>query len=117
MQRTDAGALAQPVLAPSATTMHEGPSVTYHLRSRLTVPSRNDQQLIEVARIETKPEYYYKAVPILTSHVYRLADLSNKSEYVLLAGRGDDVRRLGLRGQDEPAAGRHRRALHGRLWR
>ena len=70
----------------AATTTHEGPSVTYHLRSRLTVPSRNDQQLIEVARIETKPEYYYKAVPILTSHVYRLADLSNKSEYVLLPG-------------------------------
>jgi len=70
----------------SATATHEGPSVTYHLRSKLTVPSRNDQQLIEVARIETKPEYYYKAVPILTSHVYRLADLSNKSDYVLLPG-------------------------------
>jgi uncharacterized protein (TIGR02231 family) len=70
----------------AATATHEGPSVTYHLRSRLTVPSRNDQQLIEVARIETKPDYYYKAVPVLTSHVYRLADLVNLSEYVLLPG-------------------------------
>ena len=70
----------------AATAAHEGPSVTYHLRSVLTVPSRNDQQLIEVARIETKPEYYYKAVPVLTTHVYRLADLANKSEYVLLPG-------------------------------
>jgi hypothetical protein len=70
----------------AATAAHEGPSVTYHLRSILTVPSRNDQQLIEVARIETKPEYYYKAVPVLTTHVYRLADLANKSEYVLLPG-------------------------------
>jgi hypothetical protein len=69
-----------------AVVAREGPSVTYHLRSRLTVPSRNDQQLIEVARIETKPEYYYKAVPVLTSHVYRLADLANKSDYVLLPG-------------------------------
>jgi uncharacterized protein (TIGR02231 family) len=76
----------KPQVLAAATTSHEGPSVTYHLRSRLTVPSRNDQQLIEVARIETKPEYYYKAVPILTSHVYRLADLSNKSDYVLLPG-------------------------------
>src|SRR5262249_29819057 len=72
--------------ADAATAAHEGPSVTYHLRSRLTVPSRTDQQLIEVARIETHPEYYYKAVPVLTSHVYRLADLVNKSEYVLLPG-------------------------------
>jgi hypothetical protein len=73
--------------APDAAAVaHEGPSVTYHLRSRLTVPSRNDQQLIEVARIEIQPEYYYKAVPVLTSHVYRLADLINKSDYVLLPG-------------------------------
>ena len=60
--------------------------MTYHLKSRLTVPSRNDQQLIEVARVETKPDYYYKAVPVLTTHVYRMADLVNKSEYVLLPG-------------------------------
>ncbi len=73
-------------MADAATATHEGPSVTYHLRSRLTIPSRNDQQLIEVARIEMKPDYYYKAVPVLTSHVYRLADLVNKSEYVLLPG-------------------------------
>jgi hypothetical protein len=70
----------------SATAAHEGPSVTYHLRSRLTIPSRNDQQLIEVARIETKPSYYYKAVPVLTSHIYRLADLANSSDYVLMPG-------------------------------
>src|SRR5262249_18501089 len=55
----------QPRTPEAATAAHEGPSVTYHLRSRLTVPSRNDQQLIEVARIETQPEYYYKAVPVL----------------------------------------------------
>ena len=78
---------AGPVAPPETATVHrEGPSVTYHLRARLTVPSRNDQQLIEVARIELKPDYYYKAVPVLTPHVYRLADLVNKSEYVLLPG-------------------------------
>jgi len=76
----------KPSEIPGTTAAHEGPSVTYHLRARLTVPSRNDQQLIEVARIETKPDYYYKAVPVLTSHIYRLADLINKSEYVLLPG-------------------------------
>ena len=64
----------------------EGPSVTYHLKARLTVPSRNDQQLIEVARIELTPDYFYKAVPVLTPHVYRLATLTNTSEYVLLPG-------------------------------
>ena len=64
----------------------EGPSVTYHLRSKLSVPSRNDEQVIEVAKIDMIPEYYFKAVPVLTPHVYRLANLVNKSEYVLLPG-------------------------------
>ena len=60
--------------------------MTYHLRSKLTIPSRNDEQVIEVARLELTPEYYYKAVPVLTPHVYRLTNLTNKSEYVILPG-------------------------------
>jgi hypothetical protein len=65
---------------------NEGPSVTYHLSNRLTVPSRNEEQVIEVARIDMNPEYYYKAVPVLTPHIYRQANLVNKSKYVLLPG-------------------------------
>jgi uncharacterized protein (TIGR02231 family) len=69
-----------------ALAVREGPTVTYHLNTKLTVPSRNDEQVIEVAKINMEPEYYYKAVPVLTSHVYRLADLTNKSGFVLLPG-------------------------------
>jgi hypothetical protein len=65
---------------------NEGPSVTYHLNARLTVPSRNDEQVIEVAKLDMAPEYFYKAVPVLTPHVYRQANLTNKSKYVLLPG-------------------------------
>jgi len=36
-----------------------------------------------------KPEFCYKAVPVLTRHVYRLANLTNTSDNVLLTGRGD----------------------------
>ncbi len=69
-----------------ALSLKEGPSVTYHLNTPLTVPSRNDEQVIEVARLDMNPEYYYKAVPVLTPHVYRLADMTNTSKYVLLPG-------------------------------
>jgi hypothetical protein len=55
---------------------NEGPTVTYHLPSRLTVPSRNDEQIIEVARIGLRPDYFYKALPVLTGHVYRLANIT-----------------------------------------
>jgi hypothetical protein len=67
---------------------NDGPSVTYHLNTKLTVPSRNDEQVIEVARIEMQPEYFYKAVPVLTPQVYREANLVNKSKFVLLPGEG-----------------------------
>jgi hypothetical protein len=67
----------------------EGPSITYRLNSKLSMPSRNDEQVIEVTKLEMAPEYYYKAVPVLTTHVYRLANLTNKSEYVLLPGEAN----------------------------
>jgi uncharacterized protein (TIGR02231 family) len=66
--------------------VREGPNVAYHLATRLTLPSRVEEQNLEVTRIDMPPEYYYKAVPVLTSHVYRLADLTNTSTYVLLPG-------------------------------
>jgi hypothetical protein len=64
----------------------EGPSVTYHLKPKLSLPSRNDEQLLEVARLQMAPSFFYKAVPVLTPHVYRQAELTNTTEYVLLAG-------------------------------
>jgi uncharacterized protein (TIGR02231 family) len=64
----------------------DGPSVTYRLRNAFTLPSRSDSQLVEVARLEVAGDFYYKTVPVLSPHVYRLADLKNSSEMVLLAG-------------------------------
>lgn len=64
----------------------EGPTVTYKLPTGISIPSRSDEQVVEVARLTLAPEYYYKAIPVLTKHVYRLANLTNKSEMVLLPG-------------------------------
>jgi hypothetical protein len=63
-----------------------GPGATYHLVGRLTVPSRKDPQLVEVARFETAPEFFAKAVPVLSPRVYRLARLTNNGDSVLLPG-------------------------------
>jgi hypothetical protein len=65
---------------------NEGPSVSYHLGTKLSVPSRNDEQVLEVARVEMAPDYFYKAVPVMTPHVYREATLTNTSKYVILPG-------------------------------
>lgn len=66
--------------------INDGPSVTYVLKNKLTIPSRNDEQVIEIMRLDLNPKFYYKAVPVLTPNVYRLADLVNTSDVVLLAG-------------------------------
>jgi hypothetical protein len=71
---------------PAGPAGSDGPSVTYHLPSKLTVPSRNDEQVIEVAKLNLTPRYYYKTVPVLNNRVYRLADLVNKSTHILLPG-------------------------------
>lgn len=64
----------------------DGPSVTFHLKTRLAVPSRSDEQVLEIAKLDLAPRFYYKAVPVLTPHVYRLADLVNTTDYVILPG-------------------------------
>jgi hypothetical protein len=66
--------------------VNDGPSVTYALKNKITIPSRNDEQVIEITRLDLNPKFYYKAVPVLTPNVYRLADLVNTSDVVLLAG-------------------------------
>lgn len=65
---------------------NDGPSVTYHLSSQLSVPSRNDDQIVEVAKLNLAPKYYYKTVPVLNRNVYRLADIVNRSSHILLPG-------------------------------
>jgi hypothetical protein len=62
------------------------PSVTFPIAGQIDIPSRRDPQLLEIGRIELAAEYFAKAVPVLTPRVYRLAKLTNKSEFVLLPG-------------------------------
>ena len=64
----------------------EGIVVTYQLKSRTTLPSRSDQQLIQIDQLAMKNTFYKIAVPVLTSYVYDQADLTNTSAMVLLAG-------------------------------
>jgi hypothetical protein len=86
----------------SSPAERDTPSVTYQVAGRLDIPSRRDPQLLEVSRFDLPAEYYAKAVPVLTPRVYRLAKLTNKSDYVLLPGEatvyagGDFVGRMRL---------------------
>ncbi len=71
---------------PLADNIFGGPSVTFRLKDKLTLPSRSDDQILEIAKLEVVPKFYYKAVPVLTPYVYRIADLTNTTEFVFLPG-------------------------------
>lgn len=78
-----AGRITPSEAAPAAV---EGYSVTYQIAARTTLPSRNDRQLIQIAALPLRGEFYKVAVPVLTSFVYEEAELTNGSALVLLAG-------------------------------
>lgn len=61
-------------------------SVTYALPGRTSLPSRSDQQLIQIASLSMEGQFYKLATPVLTSQVYEQAMLTNSSKLVLLAG-------------------------------
>lgn len=71
---------------PAAPATDEGLTVTYQLAGRTSLPSRADQQLIQIAALPMKAEFYKLALPVLTSYVYNEAAVTNSSDRVLLAG-------------------------------
>lgn len=72
--------------AAEPTPSDEGASVTYDLPGRITMPSRSDQQLVQIASTTMKGEFAKVATPLLTEFVYNEAALVNDGAFVLLAG-------------------------------
>jgi uncharacterized protein (TIGR02231 family) len=70
----------------------EGLSVTYNLPGKLTLPSRNDQQLITIASITTEADFTLIATPLLTDYVYLQAEILNDSDTVFLPGQASIFR-------------------------
>ncbi len=70
-------------LAPGA---GEGPSLSYRLAGKVNLASRSDQQMIRILQTALESRFYYVATPVLTSFVYREAELTNNSQEDLLAG-------------------------------
>ena len=64
----------------------EGVSVMYRLPGKLTLPSRSDQQLLNISTFESPAAFTFIAAPLLTDFVYLQADITNDSETILLPG-------------------------------
>ena len=64
----------------------EGPSLSYRLDGRVSLASRSDQQMVRILQNTLPSRSYHVATPILSSYVYREAELTNSSSENLLAG-------------------------------
>lgn len=64
----------------------EGVSVMYSLKGKLTLPSRTEQQILNIASFECPAAFVFVASPLLTDYVYLQADITNTSDTILLPG-------------------------------
>jgi hypothetical protein len=62
------------------------PSLNYTLDSAVSLTSRNSRQMVRIMQTDLESDFYHVASPILTSYVYREAELNNSSQEDLLAG-------------------------------
>ena len=64
----------------------EGPSLTYHFATPVSLASRSDQQMVRILQTSLASAFRHIATPVLTSYVYREAELTNTSEEDMLGG-------------------------------
>lgn len=64
----------------------EEPAVNYEIESAVSLPSRDNQQMVRVLTTDLESDFYHIATPVLTSYVYREAEINNSSKSDLLAG-------------------------------
>ncbi len=67
-------------------TQAAGPSLSYQLAGAVSLASRSDQQMVRILQTALKGKFYYVATPVLSTYVYREAELINTSPEDLLSG-------------------------------
>jgi uncharacterized protein (TIGR02231 family) len=64
----------------------EGASVTFQLTQKVTVPGDGSPHKVTVTTLNLAPKFDYLSVPKLAEAVYRRAQLTNQSDFLLLDG-------------------------------
>ena len=64
----------------------EALTVSYVLEGKMSLASRPDRQLLQIASLQIPVETYHQAIPLLTTYVYRMGRLSNTSPLSFLPG-------------------------------
>lgn len=64
-----------------------GLSVTYTISGAISVPSRSDQQMIQIAGLKLTGDFFRLATPLLSTNVYEQAEIVNTTDVALLSGK------------------------------
>jgi hypothetical protein len=64
----------------------DGPTLSYSLPGGVSLASRSDQQMVRIMQSDMESEFHHVAMPVLSSYVYREAELLNSGDKDLLAG-------------------------------
>ncbi|MBL7133217.1 MAG: mucoidy inhibitor MuiA family protein [Phycisphaerae bacterium] len=64
-----------------------GLAVSYRMPGKMNLASRSDRQLIQIAKLELPAATHYQAIPLLSSYVYHVAEVTNTSALPLLEGQ------------------------------
>ncbi len=67
-------------------SLNEGLAVSYELPGTMSLPSRSDQQLVQISAQKFPIDVHHAAIPLLGSYVYRMGRVTNASKVPLLAG-------------------------------
>ena len=62
------------------------PSLAYQLSNNVTLTSRSSKQMVRIVSTDLPSRFYHVATPVLTSYVYREAEVTNNCSEDLLAG-------------------------------
>ena len=64
----------------------QDPCLSYELPQNVTLTSRNSQQMVRIVESKLPSNFYHVATPVLTSYVFREAEVNNIGDADFLAG-------------------------------
>jgi len=71
------------------TVKETGLSVDYNIGGSVTIVSRPQNQIVQIAKLNVPAAFHYEAVPLLSEYAYRYAQIENTSNLSLLGGRAN----------------------------
>ena len=75
------------ILKKDAKQNSSAPSVSFLLKSKVSFLSKTEQQLVKVEKSELPAKFYNVAIPLLTTYVFREAEIENDGFENLLEGQ------------------------------